>query len=709
MDKFKEGGSGSTRKEWQPRDPGKKSGNKGEEVPGANDTMADNLDLVLQQQLNDKLKKASGPTDEKPDAKVATGHDVTVSDAAIGSEGEKKENAAKDLFSQTSIPGTPSTSVAAGGTGPSGTTIVSGDTVKDSGKIAEKSAGNTDEKGQEKDTAKALPSAAIPVAQTATATTLDDKLKGFSTRMDEKEKRKKSISSAPPETSLAVTTASGETPSIPVDKSMAPAVSGEGKPVQSAESPAPSTLKKLDETREGSVVATVQPPVSQGKYFKDSTATTKSAEALAEKKADMAQMADRFSDLARIQSTTTDSQDAPTATTATTALAEPVVPSAGKAVVAPESEAKSVAAPSVVAAPESEAKSVAAPSVVVAPKSEEKPVSDTMASPDSVTTTPPSDQVEPPPLPKKDAFVAAAEKERVLKMIRDAATKKMDEGFDLRAMREKQEANLEARETGSAATEASLAAPSAAFSIEEDVTTTTPIDESPAAAPVVASDSAPVVQQDEAPAASVSEEGPKWTSGGLVPPTPRTTSTGQRGKMDPLPSAAQTRVNEAFLRQLKGQPQPVDGGSSPDATAETAQAGQSQKKTGTRRRSSQAGATEIPVETLGLGIYNALGDMVGGAVHTFQKVSGKKRTLVNPTPPETDGLPTSTPFSGTDRAAKTMAKGVTGVVGGVGGILQGGVNLVVGTVGVVTMPIAGTVGAIFRAFKQEPKAGPDQE
>ncbi|MBF0157553.1 MAG: hypothetical protein HQL57_10250, partial [Magnetococcales bacterium] len=36
---------------------------------------------------------------------------------------------------------------------------------------------------------------------------------------------------------------------------------------------------------------------------------------------------------------------------------------------------------------------------------------------------------------------------------------------------------------------------------------------------------------------------------------------------------------------------------------------------------------------------------------------------------------------------------------GVGGIVKGGGNLVVGTLGIVTMPVFGAVGAVFRAFK----------
>ncbi|MBF0127296.1 MAG: hypothetical protein HQM02_08810 [Magnetococcales bacterium] len=61
------------------------------------------------------------------------------------------------------------------------------------------------------------------------------------------------------------------------------------------------------------------------------------------------------------------------------------------------------------------------------------------------------------------------------------------------------------------------------------------------------------------------------------------------------------------------------------------------------------------------------------------------------------------PRTGTGRAAGRLAHGVRGVAGGVADVVKGGGNLVVGTVGIVIMPVVDTVGELFRAFKPSRK------
>ncbi len=309
------------------------------------------------------------------------------------------------------------------------------------------------------------------------------------------------------------------------------------------------------------------------------------------------------------------------------------------------------------------------------PKKDEPPASQPASSTE--------DDAEPLPTPGKDAFVAAAEKERVLKLIRDAATKRMEETPDPRAMKvdaaEKTEsAPAPVEEQGAESASGST------FAVTEDVVVTTPVTQE-------ANESAPSPEDDLKP------------FGHLIPPAPRIPISSMHHKAE-MPSPSQTRLNEAFVRQLKGAP-PVSAPAPKAAAAVEAEAAQSAKpnavkRVASRRRVAEDGSIEIPVESLGAGLYNALGDMVGGVVHASRKISDKVGGGSAQESPPAESGPSNT---GTDRAAKKVAKGVHGVFGGASEIVKGGGNIVIGAVGIVTMPVFGAVGSVVRAFMPEKK------
>ncbi|MBF0308762.1 MAG: hypothetical protein HQL56_04450 [Magnetococcales bacterium] len=635
MDKYK-GGSGFPKKEWQPQGSGGKTAST-DAPPKGDNTIADNLDAVLQQQLNDKLKAAPKGDDKSPDKDkerdkdkkseskapeavveskgTASGNvkpdsakteSVAAETPKVGKDGVEPANAAPPAGKEETPPPAGSGETGAGAApapetkasaplGGAGTVAAAAPETTGSAPVAETKAATTDT------------TAAAPVAETKAATPDTTAAAPVA-----------ETKAATPDTTAAAPVEASKTAAAPNPASPAAA------PVEAKKAEAPVTpLAPLD----------IKPAV-----------TSRAADALAEKKAEMAHMADRFSDLAR-----TPAQAAPAKEASDPGNAASATPRA--------------TAPEVTAAP-------------VAPTHDEAPA-----------------------MPRKDAFVAAAEKERVLKMIRDAASKKMEEGFDLRAMK----AGSHHTETAKVVPPVEEPRPSL-FAIEEDVTTTSPLpvaETAPEASELPAAtlpETTAVAEAAvaESPAASThSDEVLKVSPGGLVPPVPRVSSGPQRTKSEAIPSAAQARINEAYLRQLKGQA--LDDEPTARVTPEKAAPAPAVKKA--TRRAPASDPREVPVESLGEGIFNALGDMVGGVVNASRSLTGKVRKVVVDPEEELAAEESGIPLSGTDRAAKKMAKGVTDVAGGVGGILKGGGNIVLGTIGVVTMPVVGAVGAIFRAFK----------
>ncbi|MBF0191944.1 MAG: hypothetical protein HQL99_12520 [Magnetococcales bacterium] len=318
-------------------------------------------------------------------------------------------------------------------------------------------------------------------------------------------------------------------------------------------------------------------------------------------------------------------------------------------------------------------------------------------------------------MPRKDPYVAAAEKERVLKMIRDAASKRMEDGFDLRsslkAKNAAQEETPEESNVGIPTLEpVGDTKPHSTFTIQEDVTTTarpTAAGTQTASAPESVSATPSMARFDFAqPQASPIEEIQNLQPGILVPPIPRAPAL-SRPKMDSLPSPTQTRLTEAFLRQLKGEEPLDDEPVFKPAQAKTeetqATAAAAPKKSNRRRVMNEDGTVQVPVETLGTGIFNALGDMIGAMVQESQTVANKVKTTVVGPEEEPEAEMTGPKPTGTDRAAQKIAKGVQGAGGGVADIIVGAGNIALGAVGIVTMPVVGAVGAIFRAFKTTKK------
>ncbi|CAK0775707.1 hypothetical protein CCP3SC15_520008 [Gammaproteobacteria bacterium] len=162
----------------------------------------------------------------------------------------------------------------------------------------------------------------------------------------------------------------------------------------------------------------------------------------------------------------------------------------------------------------------------------------------------------------------------------------------------------------------------------------------------------------------------------LVPPPPRPVGPSSQNKME-IRSAAQARINEAYLRQIKGEePEPL------------ADKPQESKKSSKPR---EDGRREVPLESLGTGVFNALGDMVGGVVHLARTMSGgvKKVVATNPT----------SQTSATTR----MALGAQEVVTGAKEIIKGGGNIVIGTIGMVTVPVIAAIRSIQSTGKSESK------
>ncbi len=117
------------------------------------------------------------------------------------------------------------------------------------------------------------------------------------------------------------------------------------------------------------------------------------------------------------------------------------------------------------------------------------------------------------------------------------------------------------------------------------------------------------------------------------------------------------------------------------------------------------GGDYVPVEGLGLGIVNLLGDAVGGVIRTGRGVGAlvggrKKSSGRNAVIQETMRLPAPLPapepasaFESSALMGGRVVHGVSGILSGTGAILVGGRDIVVGAVGCVT----GTVGCVTDA------------
>jgi hypothetical protein len=158
----------------------------------------------------------------------------------------------------------------------------------------------------------------------------------------------------------------------------------------------------------------------------------------------------------------------------------------------------------------------------------------------------------------------------------------------------------------------------------------------------------------------------------LVPPPPRPAGIFSQNKTE-IRSAAQTRINEAYLRQLKGEGSAED--SSPSSSG----------------KSNEDGLREVPLESLGTGVFNALGDMVEGVVNITRTLGNGIGKFVADNP--TAKVP------GTDK----IALGGQGMLIGAKEIVKGGSNIVIGTVSMVTAPVAAVIKSIQSAAKSKSK------
>ncbi|CAK0742919.1 hypothetical protein CCP3SC1_1370003 [Gammaproteobacteria bacterium] len=282
-----------------------------------------------------------------------------------------------------------------------------------------------------------------------------------------------------------------------------------------------------------------------------------------------------------------------------------------------------------------------------------------------------ADKVSPPPL--RESFVTTAEKEQRLKDIREAAAQKI-------------ERNKAARIPSFGVT-----APPVDEKKPEEVavrSAVVPLSSSPVEVVV-----AELVAPEAAVVTVVSEVIPPETAAApaeiasanldvLVPPPPRLVVASSHSKPE-IRSAAQARINEAYLRKLKGE-DPEEAASAPEPKSPAASVADKPNEDGLR---------EISVEDLGTGIFNALGDMVGGVVHLTRVLGGGIKNVVVANP-----LSSQECVSGTAR----MAQGVREMVTGVKEIAKGGGSIVIGTVGAITTPVIGVINSIKSSGKSEP-------
>ncbi|MBF0357318.1 MAG: hypothetical protein HQL70_01850 [Magnetococcales bacterium] len=122
----------------------------------------------------------------------------------------------------------------------------------------------------------------------------------------------------------------------------------------------------------------------------------------------------------------------------------------------------------------------------------------------------------------------------------------------------------------------------------------------------------------------------------------------------------------------------------------------------------------VPVETLGSGVANMLGNAVGGVVHVSQVITGGTKRKVTSKPKAKPQAAKSVnvvnvPLKRGQRVKKAMANkigsGIGGIFSGVGEVAKGGANIVVGTLGCIggaLVCVTGAkVGADNRAQKKE--------
>jgi hypothetical protein len=164
----------------------------------------------------------------------------------------------------------------------------------------------------------------------------------------------------------------------------------------------------------------------------------------------------------------------------------------------------------------------------------------------------------------------------------------------------------------------------------------------------------------------------------LVPPPPRPAGSFSSQNKPEVRTSTQTRINEAYLRQLKGEePSIPDGTQKPKESSRT------------NNKPQENGSKGIPVEDLGVGVFNALGDMVGGVVHLARAVGGGVKKVVDTSSVSQE--------SGTNR----MVLGAQGMLTGVKEIVKGGGNIVIGTIGLVTVPVAAVIKSMNKSESKE--------
>ncbi|MEI6413994.1 MAG: hypothetical protein WCP34_06990 [Pseudomonadota bacterium] len=300
--------------------------------------------------------------------------------------------------------------------------------------------------------------------------------------------------------------------------------------------------------------------------------------------------------------------------------------------------------------------------------------------------------------PARESFVTAAEKERMLRSIRDAAAKEVEDKTAIRARLEQVAAaeksvNGKKPETTTTAMESAATGegftPLIAMTKGGDKVEVVAVETTVTSQPAEVADVAVPVPAETAPSPSSPEEVPH--PGTLMPPPLRPSAGSLRHKAE-IRSATQTRINEAYLRQLKGEEPLPEEAEEPQQKPGTPQKPASPpRRASVRQRPSVGSSGQVPVESLGTGIYNILGDMVGGVVTLARALGGGVKQAVAPDP--------TSQASGTTQMADKMVRGVRGVFSGAGEIVKGGGNIVVGTIGVVTMPVVEAVGAVIHSVK----------
>ncbi|CAK0757327.1 hypothetical protein CCP3SC1AL1_230007 [Gammaproteobacteria bacterium] len=286
--------------------------------------------------------------------------------------------------------------------------------------------------------------------------------------------------------------------------------------------------------------------------------------------------------------------------------------------------------------------------------------------------------------PPKDPFVTSAEKEARLKAIREATAKRIEKGkvpHEQPASFSSAPAPVEAKKTEEVVEVIPpAAAPSVVQPPVEAVATVTTVQEASPASPEapVISELSPVATFSEV-SVSVQAEVVPQSLETLVPPPPRPAATFPQKKPE-VRSANKARINEAYLRQLKGE-EPIEEPlleKGPESTA-------------TAQTSTNDGRREIPLEPLCTGVFNALGDLVGGVVYVTRAVGGSLEKVFS------TGSDAAPKESGTGQ----VALGAKEVVAGAKEIIKGTGDIVVGTFSVLTVPVVAAIRSMQSKEKSE--------